>query len=703
MSSSSSTVSNPFAGPDVTLVRDLNIHERVPVKLDQNTASYSAWKRYFSLVFREYLLHGHMDGTVDSALMINDEEWMILDATIIRWFYLTISSDLFHTVMDNDDDAYAVWTKLNGLFTDNRLQRKVLLHGEFYGTLTAGLNEDFGNAASNLTLITEPTFAKVVAYLKLEERRMRMALTRATHTALIAGTRGAQAPPPPRPTPPQPAAPALPPGFPPAPAAPFPPPQPAANGGERGRPGGRRGGHKQGGAGAQGGAPRPPQQAYQPAPWYAGQNPWTGVVHTYSMPVPRAPAPGILGARPPSHQAFYAAPQPYAAPYGQQPQPGGLPLLPLTAPPQPLPPAPWDPALVAALHTAPSPSSYTGGGDWYMDTGATAHMAAYPGNLHTSYPVHTSNRITVGDGSSLPITHIGHAYFPSNSTPISMSNVLVSPELIKNLVSVRSLTRENPVTVEFDECGFSVKDARTRMVLHRCDSPDELYPVHSATSTTFAAPVALATGVDLCNTGFLYYLVILDDFSHYLWTFPLRRKSDAISTLATFYSYVLTQFGRPILALQTDNGMEFDNLVVPAGTPCCLVTAGHRRPFGDSIRWTVPPGPWTASGFWRSSRHGTSRVSRPHAGASPLGLLGRPRRRGWCPSFTRRPRLRRRGLGRCRLGLPFGHLGHRLIGRRLTGLFAGRVASGFAGRLAGGFAARLADRSGVADWPCYTG
>ena len=27
-----------------------------------------------------------------------------------------------------------------------------------------------------------------------------------------------------------------------------------------------------------------------------------------------------------------------------------------------------------------------------------------------------------------------------------------------------------------------------------------------------------------------------------------------------FYSYVRTQFGRPILALQTDNGKEFDNL-----------------------------------------------------------------------------------------------------------------------------------------------
>ena len=101
-----------------------------------------------------------------------------------------------------------------------------------------------------------------------------------------------------------------------------------------------------------------------------------------------------------------------------------------------------------------------------MDSGATAHMAAHPGNLTSSTPVDTPTRITVGNGSSLPITHIGSTSFPSTSTPIIMSNVLVSPDLVTNLVSVRRLTRENPLTVEFDGVGFSVKDARTRMVLH---------------------------------------------------------------------------------------------------------------------------------------------------------------------------------------------------------------------------------------------
>ena len=101
-------------------------------------------------------------------------------------------------------------------------------------------------------------------------------------------------------------------------------------------------------------------------------------------------------------------------------------------------------------------------------------MTAHPDNLTPATPIHTPTRITVGNGSSLPITHVGHMSFPSTSTPLSLSNILVSPHLIKNLVSIRCLTRENPVTVEFDELGFCVKDARTRMVLHRCDSPDAL-------------------------------------------------------------------------------------------------------------------------------------------------------------------------------------------------------------------------------------
>jgi hypothetical protein len=60
-------------------------------------------------------------------------------------------------------------------------------------------------------------------------------------------------------------------------------------------------------------------------------------------------------------------------------------------------------------------------------------------------------------------------------------------------------------------------------------------------------------------SGSKYYLVILDDFIHYLWTFPLKLKSDSFATLSNFFAYVSTQFGRTVKAIQCDNRREFDN------------------------------------------------------------------------------------------------------------------------------------------------
>ena len=54
-------------------------------------------------------------------------------------------------------------------------------------------------------------------------------------------------------------------------------------------------------------------------------------------------------------------------------------------------------------------------------------------------------------------------------------------------------------------------------------------------------------------------LVVVDDFSHYSWTFPLRAKSETFPTLLHFFAWVSTQFSLTIKAVQCDNGREFDN------------------------------------------------------------------------------------------------------------------------------------------------
>ncbi|XP_073355607.1 uncharacterized protein [Aegilops tauschii subsp. strangulata] len=191
MTSSGSSSYNSFAGLDPA-----DIHDCVPVVLYATNATYFAWKMYFSLLFRENNLVDHVDGSVDSRATVRDSEWTAIDATLTRWFFTTISKDLFHTVVTMDDQSIDDYCRRLKLLVDELRDIGAKVDDDLLlSTLIAGLNEDFGNATSNLSLIPEPSFPKFVAYLRLEERRMKGVKERVQHHALAAGTsRGAPPP-----------------------------------------------------------------------------------------------------------------------------------------------------------------------------------------------------------------------------------------------------------------------------------------------------------------------------------------------------------------------------------------------------------------------------------------------------------------------------------------------------------------------------
>jgi hypothetical protein len=56
----------------------------------------------------------------------------------------------------------------------------------------------------------------------------------------------------------------------------------------------------------------------------------------------------------------------------------------------------------------------------------------------------------------------------------------------------------------------------------------------------------LRTSPVVSVSGSKYYLVILDDFTRYLWTFPLKLNSDTFVTLSNFFAYVSNQFGMKV-------------------------------------------------------------------------------------------------------------------------------------------------------------
>ncbi|XP_071685261.1 uncharacterized protein [Lolium perenne] len=185
--SSRSGSNNLFAGPSVAVIRDIPIAERVPVKLSTTAVNFFPWKTYFGLLFREYDLLDHVDGTIDLLAMPHDPEWLAIDATIIRWFYQTVSNDIFRTVVRDGDSAHTRVTFLQQEFfgthrNDQSLDEYILKLKSLSDELP-GLGEDLSNAASNLTLLTTPTFEQAVAYLRLEERRLKHLRARAADNA----------------------------------------------------------------------------------------------------------------------------------------------------------------------------------------------------------------------------------------------------------------------------------------------------------------------------------------------------------------------------------------------------------------------------------------------------------------------------------------------------------------------------------------
>ncbi|GJZ84766.1 ribonuclease H-like domain-containing protein [Tanacetum coccineum] len=185
-----------------------------------------------------------------------------------------------------------------------------------------------------------------------------------------------------------------------------------------------------------------------------------------------AQPPNVVQYQPHPVQAHQPQPASYqATTYSAQQQPvysgqhGILSLAPVNYPSQPT-------SILSAFSTMTlqDPS-------WNIDTGASSHLNSSASNLSTIFNQRLFPSVHVGDGALIPVTNTEHSIIPSSHRPLHLHNVLVTPNIIKNLISVRQFTRDNNCTIEFDAFGFSVKDFLTRHILLRCDSSGDLYPV----------------------------------------------------------------------------------------------------------------------------------------------------------------------------------------------------------------------------------
>jgi hypothetical protein len=98
--------------------------------------------------------------------------------------------------------------------------------------------------------------------------------------------------------------------------------------------------------------------------------------------------------------------------------------------------------------------------DWVADSDVSNHTTSDAGNLSSVLPPTSTDpsSIVVGNGSALPVTSVGDSALPSL---FYLNNVLVTPDIIQNLIYVHRFTTDNWCSIEFDPFGLSVKDLST--------------------------------------------------------------------------------------------------------------------------------------------------------------------------------------------------------------------------------------------------
>nr|GEV80616.1 ribonuclease H-like domain-containing protein [Tanacetum cinerariifolium] len=149
---------------------------------------------------------------------------------------------------------------------------------------------------------------------------------------------------------------------------------------------------------------------------------------------------------------------------------------------------------------------------WNIDTATSSYLNSNSNNLSTLFNTCLFQSVHAGDGNPIPVTNTGHIIIPSSNRPLHLHNVLVTPNIIKNLISVRQFTRDNNCTIEFDAFGSSVKDFWTRHILLRCDSSGDLYRV-TKLSTIPTALISTSSSTWHQRLGHPGIVKLIDRFS----------------------------------------------------------------------------------------------------------------------------------------------------------------------------------------------
>ena len=89
------------------------------------------------------------------------------------------------------------------------------------------------------------------------------------------------------------------------------------------------------------------------------------------------------------------------------------------------------------------------------------------GNININFEYQGKNKLVVGNGEKLLISHIDYSDLPiyDPHKHIALTDILYVPDITKNLISISKLLHDNDIDVEFHKSVCFIKDKRRGKIL----------------------------------------------------------------------------------------------------------------------------------------------------------------------------------------------------------------------------------------------
>ncbi|CAN6453390.1 unnamed protein product [Victoria cruziana] len=114
-------------------------------------------------------------------------------------------------------------------------------------------------------------------------------------------------------------------------------------------------------------------------------------------------------------------------------------------------------------------------GIWYVDSGATAHVTSDAGKFFSLMPYTGTCTVVTGVGSHHPISHTGNITLDMHNSTIPLSDVLLTPAIQKNILSVSKLVDDTNSSMVFTPSSVCLKDLQTKRTLAKGHRRGNMY------------------------------------------------------------------------------------------------------------------------------------------------------------------------------------------------------------------------------------